>query len=330
MVIPLDLGNALANALGRVAPLGADPEPFLAAVGPIVARMLPPDVVAALRTLAEQHSRECALLLVGSVASDRPRPPTPGSLGDLIAAATVQADGVILGIALLLGEPVAYAAEKAGALVQNVFPVRAEEQSPSNEGSLLPLELHTELVFSRDRPEAALDRDSPDFLVLSCLRADPETAVTTVIVDGRDLCRQLSPADVSTLRQPRFEVRAPYSFTRDGDGSRPWIGPTALIKGAHTHPSLAFDLACGTRALDEDAERALLATRLAAGDPAIHSEVRLSDGDVLVIDNRRCLHGRSSFVARYDGRDRWLQRVYVRRSLRRPDPSAGGRPARIL
>ena len=41
----------------------------------------------------------------------------------------------------------------------------------------------------------------------------------------------------------------------------------------------------------------------------------LRAGDLLAIDNRRCAHARSAFPARFDGRDRWLQRVYVRRSV---------------
>ena len=35
----------------------------------------------------------------------------------------------------------------------------------------------------------------------------------------------------------------------------------------------------------------------------------------LLINNRKGVHARSSFTARYDGEDRWLQRTYVRRSL---------------
>ena len=37
----------------------------------------------------------------------------------------------------------------------------------------------------------------------------------------------------------------------------------------------------------------------------------LDAGDLLVIDNRRAVHGRSKFRARFDGTDRWLQRTFV-------------------
>jgi L-asparagine oxygenase len=40
-------------------------------------------------------------------------------------------------------------------------------------------------------------------------------------------------------------------------------------------------------------------------------EVVLRTGDVLVLDNRKLVHGRKSFQARYDGTDRWLLRTLV-------------------
>jgi L-asparagine oxygenase len=39
--------------------------------------------------------------------------------------------------------------------------------------------------------------------------------------------------------------------------------------------------------------------------------VGLAAGDLLVIDNRRAVHGRTAFSPRYDGRDRWLKRAYL-------------------
>lgn len=37
---------------------------------------------------------------------------------------------------------------------------------------------------------------------------------------------------------------------------------------------------------------------------------QLCVGDMAVVDNRIAVHGRTPFVPRYDGTDRWLQRVY--------------------
>lgn len=56
-------------------------------------------------------------------------------------------------------------------------------------------------------------------------------------------------------------------------------------------------------------------------------EIVLSDGDLLIVDNTRCVHGRRPFQARFDGTDRWLQRSFVVASLA---PSVGDRMGRII
>jgi L-asparagine oxygenase len=44
-------------------------------------------------------------------------------------------------------------------------------------------------------------------------------------------------------------------------------------------------------------------------------EIVLKTGDLLVIDNSTVIHGRKPFQARYDGTDRWVQRMLVRKNL---------------
>lgn len=224
-------------------------------------------------------------------------------------------EAALLGVAKVLGEPLGYVAEKRGALVQHVFPVEQERDSPSNESSASMLNLHTELVFSRRTPTRHLDIDSPDFILLWCLRSDREQAAATLVATVADLCAQLQPSDLKILSEPRFEQRAPYSFTRDRAGDRPWIGPVPILRGEGSQRLAAFDLACGTRGVDEAAERALNALRDAANVNGITKKIYLRPGDLLVLNNRRCAHGRTPFAAQYDGADRWLLRVYVRRSL---------------
>jgi alpha-ketoglutarate-dependent taurine dioxygenase len=53
----------------------------------------------------------------------------------------------------------------------------------------------------------------------------------------------------------------------------------------------------------------------------------LEPGDLLVVDNHRCIHGRTPFAARHDGSDRWLQRSFVVDELA---PSAPDRVGRII
>ena len=53
----------------------------------------------------------------------------------------------------------------------------------------------------------------------------------------------------------------------------------------------------------------------------------LDAGDLLVVDNNVAVHGRTPFVARFDGTDRWVQRTFVVSDL---SPSANDRVGRII
>jgi L-asparagine oxygenase len=44
----------------------------------------------------------------------------------------------------------------------------------------------------------------------------------------------------------------------------------------------------------------------------------------MIIDNAVAVHGRLPFEARYDGTDRWLEKLLVRRDIRRFDISLPG------
>jgi alpha-ketoglutarate-dependent taurine dioxygenase len=69
--------------------------------------------------------------------------------------------------------------------------------------------------------------------------------------------------------------------------------------------------------LPEDEEAAAALARLSAQLEAGLVDVPLEPGDVLVIDNQRCVHGRRPFRPRLDGTDRWLRKVTVTRDLRK-------------
>src|SRR5262249_56017462 len=44
--------------------------------------------------------------------------------------------------------------------------------------------------------------------------------------------------------------------------------------------------------------------------------VVLRPGDLLIVDNRKAVHGRTGFRPRYDGTDRWLRRCFVVSDIR--------------
>jgi L-asparagine oxygenase len=325
-VLRLDLPGAVAAELHakfeRTAAVPNDVEALLAELLGVAA-LLPVELLARLLEFRASPRADGALLLRG-LPLDHNLPPTPvdGCVAPYKEGRISEC--AILSVAVLLGEPVAYAAEKHGALVQDVFPTAAQRESPSNESSAAPLDFHTELTFSRDAPERPLHVASPDFVLLLGLRSPPERSARTLVIEARDLCSRLEDAVLAALRAPEFQLRAPHSFTRDGDGSRPWSPPGPLLRGPPGAPSLAFDAACGIRGLSPEADAALDALRAACNDEAAQVSVQLGPGDLLAINNTRCAHARSDYVAAFDGGDRWLQRVYVRHSIWPLEPARAG------
>jgi L-asparagine oxygenase len=312
--LPPAVTAGLRSAFTGLPQWSTDIDLFLARLLPATASTLPIEAIREVLAFRAGTTASPALLVTG-LPVDPDLPPTPVGEGAVAGKPGQVSECAILSIAVLLGEPVGYLAEKGGVLVQDVFPTRAHRDTPSNESSAASLGFHTELTFSRSAPERPLHLASPDFVLLLGLRCPSDRLATTTVVDARAVCARLAKPHLTALREPQFQLRAPYSFTRDGDGSRPWSAPVAVLRGPAEAPSLAFDTACGVRALSPEADRAVGALVEACDDPVLRESVQLRAGDLLVIDNNRCAHSRSSFPASFDGRDRWLQRAYVRRSI---------------
>lgn len=295
-------------------PPASDDENLLALLLKASTSILPVDALASiLRFRADP--RGPAALLISGLPVDDDLPPTPTEASDLPPGAAQLSKRVLLSIAVLLGDPVSYRAEKGGALVQDVFPTRTERNQPSNASSERALGFHTELVFSSLHPQRPMHVAAPSFVLLFGLRCPGDRAPATAFVARSDLCSNLSANDLALLRRPEFQLMAPFSFTDGSTESRPWSVPVPLLRGPEDAPSMAFDTACGVRAMTAEAQDALTALVQACEDPTIRHEVRLAVGDLLVFNNGTCAHARSAFAARFDGTDRWIQRAYVRQQV---------------
>jgi L-asparagine oxygenase len=311
--LPDHVTDRLRGAFASLLPFSGDGEQLLTQLFQACC-LLPAETLRQLLSFRASPYADPAVLITGLPVDDD-LPPTPAEGAPEAAGNGRISECAILSVGVLLGEPIAYRAEKNGALVQNVYPTRSQKDSPSNESSAAALGFHTELVFSRAAADRPLHLASPDFVLLLGLRCPADRAASTAVVDARKACARLSEQHLAALRTHEFQLMAPYSFTRDRDGSRPWSPPVALLRGPADAPSLAFDTACGVRALSPRAEAAVKALADACNDPELQQSVQLRAGDLLAINNNRCAHSRSSFPALFDGQDRWLQRVYVRHSI---------------
>lgn len=266
------------------------------------ARQAAGDLPASLRRCIREFRRRSgdrgALVLRGLPVDVPAMPNTPRVAGSVQRTATVPA-GVLMLVTTELGDPVAFHAEKSGALVQDVVPLPGHENTQANTGSVL-LSFHNENAFHPYRP---------DYVLLLCLRADHERAAGLRVSCVRQVLPRLDLALREALSEPRFVTSAPPSFCVSGQ-----TDPHPILGGSPDDPDLRVDLAA-TTPLGGRAADAFARLRDVLAETA--QTVYLKPGDLALVDNRVTAHGRTAFRPRYDGADRWLQRTFVAVDIRR-------------
>ncbi|WP_052395099.1 TauD/TfdA family dioxygenase [Kutzneria sp. 744] len=261
--------------------------------------MLPARLRATLRRFTSHSGAEAMLLVRGLPVAAADVPPTPSVAGSVQREASMPAAALVL-LGMFMGELVAFREEKSGALVQDVVPVPGQERVQGNSGSVR-LTMHVENAFHAHRP---------DFVGLMCLRNDHDNVAGLRVASSRKALPRLTPAHRSLLHEPRFVTAAPQSFNQGAAAET----PHGVLTGAVDDPDVRVDF--GNTAATDPAAAAALAELERAFD-AVASTLILAPGDVAWVDNRLSLHGRTSFTPRYDGGDRWIQRVFVQLDFRR-------------
>ncbi|MFI6210267.1 TauD/TfdA family dioxygenase [Streptomyces sp. NPDC051041] len=307
----IDLPDSVRDSIGRA--LAAEPDPTLD-IDRAMARYHQIFATLPLGLLQQildfgRHNDAPGVGYVRNLPTDAELPATPVGGGPATDKKTFVAEGVLLGLSGLLGEPVGFLTEKNGQLVHDVIPVEGGATTQTNQGSTVFLNFHNDIVHDTI---GRYDVSNPDFLVLSCLRSDHEGIAATHYADARDIVRVLDSRTLELLRSPLFRLNAPGSYVRDVAGGREVLSdPVAMISGPEEFPEISSS-ANGVRAMTTAAEAAL--DRLQAACRETAHRVHLRPGEALLINNRKGLHARTPFTARYDGADRWLQRTYVRRN----------------
>jgi L-asparagine oxygenase len=227
-----------------------------------------------------------------------PVPPTPlifDAQHDACPTATV----ALTQFSDAIGRAVGYDREQGGRLIQDIFPVRSNEREQVSSSSKVVLGSHTETAFHPHRPR---------FVVLLCLRSEPQAATT--YADVADIVVHLSNEHLAALQTNEFVTSIDTSFMSNGEpDAQVHVTPlTATGEGW----SLIYD-----QLLMRGTTPRAIAALSALHDAVKHStqQVVLAAGDILVIDNHRAVHGRTPFAPRYDGTDRWLKRALVVQSL---------------
>lgn len=220
--------------------------------------------------------------------------PTPHAASSTLSPGAVQMQRFVARIATAFGECVTYPGMKqAHCKVQQVFPVAGFEDRQSAASSRTPLAWHT---------EHADKVTPPDLLVIGCLR-NPDRIGT-----------RLSHPMLHRLDQRTRDILAMASefhfATRDETNRH-----CAILDPDR----LRYDpVYC--KPMSPRAHRAFAVLTRAVEAQAF--TVPQAPGAVLIIPNRWTVHARESFLARFDGTDRWLMRAMVRLSI--PPDGKGG------
>lgn len=223
-----------------------------------------------------------------------------------------RATGLHLLLASLLGAPVSQAAVRGGRMIVDVCPLPGDENTQLATSSTGGLTWHNEDAHHELRA---------DWILLMCLRNPDGIPTTFARVDDIEL----TPATAEKLRQRSFTV-VPDSSHMDPTDKLPRV---AVLSGDRDSPFVRVDPAFMPRELQEPDAVEALETIVAALDDSLQ-DVVLQPGDVMVIDNRRTVHGRRPFTPRFDGTDRWLRVMNVAADLRPSDGYRGGPHGRAI
>lgn len=302
----ISLGSAEREELRRLAKYVTedpcrDPEAFCGAARR-AAMHLPNSVTEFLRDFYRSGSPSGAVLISGLPVDNAPSTPADNQqhLGERTMLARMQA---ILNE--FLGSMVAYEAEGGGRLFQDMVPSRAAATTQTSLSSAIELQVHTEQAFSDLRP---------DYLSLACLRGDP--CASTFIITAKEIANRFTPEEVNLLREPRWTTTIDASFLGQGHDFEAGMvrGPMPILYGAPDDPFMIFDqdLMRGTDQVAQDLLQRVISVYLDG-----RSAYTLRQGDALMLDNKRAAHGRSDFIARFDGTDRFVIRSFVVRDLDR-------------
>jgi L-asparagine oxygenase len=242
---------------------------------------------------------ETGFLLIRTVPlDDATLPQTPSGnkykVGETTILAKIQA--ILISA---VSDMIAYEAEGYGNLFQDVVPLKAMEYEQTSLGSNTELEIHTEQAFSNLKP---------DILSLACLRGDPDAF--THIFPIQTILEHTTPEEQELLKKPLWKTGVDLSFKLnnnefiDGDIR----GPMPIISGPPNNPTLIFDQDLMTGITPEATDMIRKIVDIYYQHKLRHN---LKSGEIVMIDNRRAVHGRSAFKPRYDGKDRFLIRCFA-------------------
>jgi len=219
-------------------------------------------------------------------------PPTATTYMPKIPKSTYQAEGVMGATSLELGNLFGYE-ETSRFVMYDIYPVKDFEDSNSFVNSRKMLSFHSD--------GSAHPKLSPDYVMLYCLRSSHQAH--NLIVDLDKLLGRLPSPIIDLLKQPVF--RHLVSQKPDRYDIKP------VLFEEHGEITVRYD---------EDNVAGVGAEAIAA-QQILNREIRNNattvantDHSLLIINNKKSLHARSSFTPVFNGADRWVKGAFVTKS----------------
>lgn len=258
-----------------------------------LARELPAPLRAAVTALAAPSCTAGVLVVSGLEVGHVPATPPDNTRG-IGRALLLTREQAIIGA--LLGDHLAYEAEGHGHLFQDMVPNAELADTQQSQGSRAELEAHTEQCFSPLRPH---------YLSLACHRGHPDAA--TYFMTVNELAKRFTADELAQLSSPRWITFVDESFLEHVTGPAR-RGPMGILGQSGGQPQLLVDQDL-MNGIDDKAHALLQKViRCYVEHRERHT---LQSGDLLFLNNRKVIHGRSPFPASFDGRDRFVSRGFI-------------------
>jgi len=281
-----------------------DFETFLSRSRDIVAALVPANIADRVRQTS--YSGKGFVVLSG-LPRDPDLSKTPSTPGEAMALKkTFVSEGLALGVSALLGcEPFGFRQEGFGSapLVDNVVPMPQYTQQKGAGGSANNFPFHK---------ESAWHRLTPRFLFLKGVRQDHLAQAQTWVAVLQDILHVLPAKCRQALESPQFWIGAPDLYLQMEKSGIP-MGTASEIRTS----VIAYNPTTGLPELNVNCNNISSETREGADALRVLEALFYQYAHVLyvkpdnlvIIDNRTMAHTRGGYTPKYDGQDRWFQRV---------------------
>ncbi|MFB8773453.1 clavaminate synthase Cs1 [Streptomyces broussonetiae] len=275
----------------------ADLYGFLEKAGELSGR-LPRELAAVLDAFQERGSEHGYLVLRGLPVDESELPPTPTTTPAPVDRPLLVMEAMLALTGRRLGLHTGYQELRSGTVYHDVYPSPGAHYLSSETSETL-LEFHTEMAYHVLQP---------NYVMLACSRADHERRAETLVGSVRKALRLLDDETRTRLFDRKLPCCVDVAF-RGGIEDPGAIAQVKPLYGDVDDPFLGYDRELLAPVDPRDKEAVAV---LSKALDEVTVSVKLVPGDVLIIDNFRTTHARTPFSPRWDGKDRWLHRVYIR------------------